>query len=147
ANIRGELARRQQREMRSTTSQARNPPTTPNAHGSCDSTTRAYQACRAGLAGRGTPIARTSAVTKYASDPDPRRSLGSAFVIGHRGASGTRPENTLAAFRRAEALGAHMIELDVQLTRDREVVVVHDWTLGRCSNGRGRVSARTLAEL
>ncbi len=40
-----------------------------------------------------------------------------------------------------------MIELDVQLTRDREVVVVHDWTLGRCSNGRGRVASRTLAEL
>lgn len=68
-------------------------------------------------------------------------------VIAHRGASGTRPENTLAAFRRAEELGAHMIELDVQLTRDRKVVVMHDWTLARTTNGRGRVSSRTLAEI
>jgi glycerophosphoryl diester phosphodiesterase len=69
------------------------------------------------------------------------------LVIAHRGASGTRPENTLTAFRRAEAVGAHMIELDVQLTRDRKVVVMHDWTLRRTTGGRGRVCARTLAEL
>jgi glycerophosphoryl diester phosphodiesterase len=70
-----------------------------------------------------------------------------ALVIAHRGASGTRPENTLVAFRRAEELGAHMIELDVQLTHDREVVVIHDWTLARTTSGRGRVADRTLAEL
>jgi glycerophosphoryl diester phosphodiesterase len=69
------------------------------------------------------------------------------LVIAHRGASGTRPENTLAAFRRAEAIGAHMIELDVQLTRDREVVVIHDWTLSRTTSGRGRVGSRTLRDL
>jgi glycerophosphoryl diester phosphodiesterase len=68
-------------------------------------------------------------------------------VIAHRGASGTCPENTLAAFRRAAALGAHMIELDVQLTRDREVVVVHDWTLDRTTDGSGPVGAATLAEI
>jgi glycerophosphoryl diester phosphodiesterase len=69
------------------------------------------------------------------------------LVIAHRGASGTRPENTLVAFRRAQDLGAHMVELDVQLTRDREVVVIHDWTLTRTTSGRGRVGSRTLAEL
>jgi glycerophosphoryl diester phosphodiesterase len=69
------------------------------------------------------------------------------LVIAHRGASGTRPENTLSAFRRAEALGAHMIELDVQLTRDGEVVVIHDWTLARTTNGRGRIASRSLEEL
>ncbi len=69
------------------------------------------------------------------------------LVIAHRGASGTRPENTLVAFRRAQELGAHMIELDVQLSRDREVVVMHDWTLGRTTDGRGRVGSRTLAEI
>lgn len=69
------------------------------------------------------------------------------LVIAHRGASGTRPENTLAAFQRAHELGAHMIELDVQLTRDGEVVVMHDWTLRRTARVRGRVGARTLAEL
>ena len=69
------------------------------------------------------------------------------LVIAHRGASGTRPENTLVAFRRAQELGAHMIELDVQLTRDREVVVMHDRTLRRTAGVRGRVASRTLTEL
>jgi glycerophosphoryl diester phosphodiesterase len=70
-----------------------------------------------------------------------------ALVIAHRGASGTRPENTLVAFRHAETLGAHMVELDVQLSRDGAVVVIHDWTLGRTAGARGRVASRTLAEL
>jgi glycerophosphoryl diester phosphodiesterase len=69
------------------------------------------------------------------------------LVIAHRGASGTCPENTLAAFRRAEALGADMIELDVQLARDGNVVVIHDWTLDRTTDGSGPVAARSLAEL
>ena len=69
------------------------------------------------------------------------------LVIGHRGASGTRPENTMVAFRRAQELGAHMIELDVQLSRDRDVMVMHDWTLERTTDGRGRVGDKTLAEL
>ena len=69
------------------------------------------------------------------------------LVIAHRGASGTCPENTLVAFARAAALGAHMIELDVQLTRDGEVVVMHDWTLERTTDGAGAVSDRTLAVL
>jgi len=69
------------------------------------------------------------------------------LVIAHRGASGTCPENTLVAFARAAALGAHMTELDVQLTRDGEVVVMHDWTLERTTDGAGAVSDRTLAEI
>lgn len=69
------------------------------------------------------------------------------LVIAHRGASGTSPENTLAAFRRAEALGAEMIELDVQLSRDGEVVVIHDWTLDRTTTGTGAVGERSLTEL
>jgi glycerophosphoryl diester phosphodiesterase len=68
-------------------------------------------------------------------------------VIAHRGASGTRPENTLVAFRRAVELGAHMIELDVQCTRDGAVVVLHDDTLDRTTDGVGPLRARTLAEL
>ncbi|TMB12920.1 MAG: glycerophosphodiester phosphodiesterase, partial [Deltaproteobacteria bacterium] len=57
------------------------------------------------------------------------------LVIAHRGASGTSPENTLAAFRRAAELGADMIELDVQVTRDGAVVVIHDYTLERTTSG------------
>jgi glycerophosphoryl diester phosphodiesterase len=68
-------------------------------------------------------------------------------VIAHRGASGTCPENTLAAFRRAAELGAPMIELDVQLTRDGEVVVLHDPLLDRTTDGSGPVRERTLAEI
>ena len=68
-------------------------------------------------------------------------------VIAHRGASGTCPENTLAAFRRAAALGAGMVELDVQLTRDGEVVVIHDATLERTTDGHGPVRHRTLGEI
>ena len=69
------------------------------------------------------------------------------MVIAHRGASGTCPENTLAAFRRAVDLGAPMVELDVQLTADGEVVVIHDPTLERTTDGCGPVGDRTLAEI
>jgi glycerophosphoryl diester phosphodiesterase len=68
-------------------------------------------------------------------------------VIAHRGASGTCPENTLAAFRQAVAFGATMIELDVQLTRDDAVVVLHDDTLDRTTDGRGLLRRKTLADV
>lgn len=67
--------------------------------------------------------------------------------IGHRGASRAFPENTLAAFRAACDAGADMCELDVQLSRDGAVVVIHDDTVDRTTNGRGAVAAFTLAEL
>jgi len=71
-----------------------------------------------------------------------------AFLrIGHRGASGTRPELTRAAFERAIELGVDMIELDVQLTRDRQLVVLHDLELGRTVAGEGPVRAYSLEEL
>ncbi len=68
-------------------------------------------------------------------------------VTAHRGFSGQAPENTLAAFRAAIAAGADMVELDVHLTRDNEVVVIHDDTLERTTNGKGNVAEKTLAEL
>ncbi len=67
--------------------------------------------------------------------------------IAHRGAAGTRPELTAVAFERAIDLGAEMIELDVQLTRDGRLVVLHDRELGRTVSGSGAVRERTLAEL
>ena len=67
--------------------------------------------------------------------------------IAHRGASGTAPEHTRSAFEKALAVGVDMIELDVQLSRDRELVVIHDLELGRTTDGTGRVSARPFAEL
>jgi glycerophosphoryl diester phosphodiesterase len=68
-------------------------------------------------------------------------------IVAHRGSSAAAPENTLAAFRRAIADGADAIELDVRLTADGEVVVIHDATLGRTTDGRGAVSASPLAAL
>ena len=67
--------------------------------------------------------------------------------IAHRGASGTFPENTLSAFRAAIDAGADMCELDVQLTHDGAVVVIHDDTVERTTDGKGEVAKLTLEEL
>src|SRR5688572_12268010 len=68
--------------------------------------------------------------------------------ISHRGGALLAPENTLPAFRLAvERYRTQMLELDVHLSRDGEVVVAHDATLERCTNGAGPLAALTLAEL
>jgi glycerophosphoryl diester phosphodiesterase len=68
--------------------------------------------------------------------------------IAHRGGSALAPENTLEAFRRAvEQYRTDMLETDVHLTRDGVVVVSHDPTLDRCTDGAGPIAARTWAEL
>jgi glycerophosphoryl diester phosphodiesterase len=67
--------------------------------------------------------------------------------IGHRGAAGTRPELTSIGFERAIELGVEMIELDVQLTRDRQLVVLHDLELGRTVAALGRVRDLSLDDL
>jgi glycerophosphoryl diester phosphodiesterase len=72
---------------------------------------------------------------------------GRVWVVGHRGAMGYCPENTLASFERALELGADWIELDVHLSRDRALIVIHDETLERTTNGRGLVRDHSLAEL
>jgi len=69
------------------------------------------------------------------------------FTIGHRGFSGAAPENTLASFKKAIELGADMIEFDVLLSKDGQVVVIHDDTLNRTTNGTGKVSDHILEEL
>jgi len=69
------------------------------------------------------------------------------WIIAHRGASGHAPENTMAAFERAVALGAQFIETDLHLTRDARFVAIHDKTLERTTNGKGAVRDFTLAEL
>ncbi len=69
------------------------------------------------------------------------------LIIAHRGASGTQPENTLASFEKAINLGAEMVELDVYLCKTGELVVIHDYTLKRTTNGHGFVSRKTLSQL
>ncbi|WP_294527344.1 glycerophosphodiester phosphodiesterase [uncultured Allofournierella sp.] len=68
-------------------------------------------------------------------------------VFAHRGASQYAPENTLEAFRLAMEQGAEGIELDVHLSADGELVVIHDETLERTTNGTGLVKDHTLAQL
>lgn len=68
-------------------------------------------------------------------------------IIAHRGASGTRPENTLASFQEAISLGVDLIELDVFALKSGEVVVLHDPTVDRTTNGTGSVREYNLAEL
>jgi glycerophosphoryl diester phosphodiesterase len=65
--------------------------------------------------------------------------------IGHRGAAAVAPENTIASFRRAVALGAQAVELDVQRTRDGHLIVMHDETVDRTTDGIGRVAELDLA--
>jgi len=67
--------------------------------------------------------------------------------VGHRGASGELPENTLPAFERALAQGALILETDVHPTADGVAVVFHDATLDRTTDGRGPIAARTLDAL
>ncbi|MDT4762507.1 glycerophosphodiester phosphodiesterase [Sphaerochaeta sp. PS] len=68
-------------------------------------------------------------------------------VYAHRGYSGAYPENTMLAFRKALEAGSDGIELDVQLTKDGEVVIIHDELVDRTTNGKGLVSSFTLCEL
>ena len=71
----------------------------------------------------------------------------SPLVIAHRGGAGLWPENTLHAFTQAAALGVDMLELDVHATADGVLVIIHDPTLNRTTDGTGAVSQLTLAEL
>ncbi|MGA1872644.1 MAG: glycerophosphodiester phosphodiesterase [Thermoplasmatota archaeon] len=67
--------------------------------------------------------------------------------IGHRGAAFHRPENTMSSFRRALELGVDMIELDVRKSRCGELMVIHDETVDRTTDGTGKVSEMDLAEI
>ena len=83
----------------------------------------------------GSAIARSDAFMPY-----PR-------VCAHRGFNTVAPENSMAAFGAAIAMGAEEIEFDLHFTKDGEVVSIHDSTLDRISNGKGKISEYTLAEL
>lgn len=69
------------------------------------------------------------------------------IVIGHRGAAGEAPENTLRSFALAFEQGAEGIELDVHITKDGEIVVCHDTTLDRTTNGSGLICEKNLDEI
>src|SRR5579862_8762347 len=73
--------------------------------------------------------------------------LGLPSVIGHRGAAGLAPENTLAALRKAHAVGCRWVEIDLRLTADGALVLLHDERIDRTTNGRGRVARFPWAAL
>ncbi len=72
---------------------------------------------------------------------------GNIRIIGHRGARGVAPENTVPAIRHGVEVGAQAIEIDLHASKDGALVVIHDPTLDRTTNGTGPVDQRTLAEL
>ena len=69
------------------------------------------------------------------------------YVAAHRGICATYPENTMEAFKAALDAGVDQIELDVRVTRDNELVIIHDATVDRTTNGTGKVCDKLLAEL
>ena len=79
--------------------------------------------------------------------PTARSQPDRPLILAHRGANRLAPENTLPAFEAAAALGADGVEIDVQYSSDGKLVVFHNLTLEATTDGQGRVSAHTLAEL
>ena len=79
--------------------------------------------------------------------PHPFFALARPIVFGHRGACGERPENTLISFERALEQGADVLETDVHLTRDGEIVVLHDADVARTTDGSGDVAEMPWAEV
>ncbi|EPP5808844.1 TPA: glycerophosphoryl diester phosphodiesterase [Vibrio vulnificus] len=69
------------------------------------------------------------------------------MIVGHRGVAGSYPENTQVSVQAAIDLGLSWVEIDVQPTKDNVLVVCHDHTIDRCSNGKGRVDAYDLKAL
>ena len=81
--------------------------------------------------------------------PRPQRPVlaKAPLLIAHRGGAGLWPENTLLAFRHAADMGVDMLEMDVHLTADGDLVVIHDASVDRTTNGSGPVAAMTVAQL
>jgi glycerophosphoryl diester phosphodiesterase len=75
------------------------------------------------------------------------RSIRTGTIIAHRGASGYAPENTLSSYRAGVLMNADYVEIDVQMSKDGELIAMHDKTVNRTTNGTGFVNRKTLSEL
>lgn len=73
--------------------------------------------------------------------------MNGIYVVGHRGAAGILPENTLKGFRYAIELGCEYVECDVHLTRDDHLIVMHDETVDRTTNGTGAIRSLSFEEI
>lgn len=76
-----------------------------------------------------------------------KQSKNNIYVAAHRGWSEKYPENTMLAYKKAAELGVDQIEIDVRVTRDGELVIIHDATVDRTTNGTGKVGEMTLASI
>ena len=81
------------------------------------------------------------------SAEDTNGTVGNVQIIGHRGAAGYAPENTIASFQKAMDLGVDFIELDIHQTADDELVVIHDNNVQRTTNGNGTIENLSLKEI
>ena len=75
------------------------------------------------------------------------QSVNHIYVAGHRGLSARYPENTMPSFRAALEAGLDMIELDVHRTKDGQLIVMHDHTVDRTTDGTGPIAEKTLEEI
>ena len=89
----------------------------------------------------------SASMSPYAETVDPLPPPSRFLWIAHRGYSVKYPENTLPAFEGAIEAGADMIELDIRISRDGHIVTIHDETIDRTSDGRGRIADLSLADL
>ena len=93
-------------------------------------------------------ILRPFISNSFTSVPDLKDLSGKNFVIaGHRGAAGHAPENTMVSFNKAMALGADWVELDVHLSKDGQLMVMHDPTVDRTTDGTGAIADLTYSEI
>ncbi len=90
---------------------------------------------------------RLSAVSTSGGRVDPSLALPARGVAAHRGGAAEAPENTLAAFRHAASQGVHQVEFDVRQSADGALVVIHDASVDRTTDGSGRVAETSLASL
>ncbi len=87
------------------------------------------------------------AVIFYFQAVSAQNNLHGQGICAHRGAMDTHPENTIAAFKEAIRLQVQMIELDVRLTKDKQLVILHDETVDRTTNGKGKIEDLTLEQV
>ncbi len=92
-----------------------------------------------------TPISPTPIPPTLLLTPTPTRMQ--PLVVAHRGGAALMPENTLAAFENALKIGVDMVETDVHLSKDGELIVMHDPDVSRTTDGRGQIGELTLAEI
>ena len=96
------------------------------------------------VAAPATPTLAPTTLPTVAASPAARQT---PLIVAHRGGAALAPENTLAAFQNALQIGVDMVECDVHLTKDGEVIVMHDFAVSRTTNGSGEIGDLTLAEI